>query len=140
MMSSPSGKIRLTSHCELAGCRTARPRQPAPIAASPAARRRLLEVDYGLFGVIGHYHLLRCPHCSVRFTDAMATMDYAGDELVEIGWPAYYAQLGAGIWPISDPLTRITKPAGATGAGDWRGLRVRAGFLRACQGLAGRGL
>ncbi|HTQ72613.1 MAG TPA: hypothetical protein VMH92_14095, partial [Acidocella sp.] len=113
MMSSPSGKIRLTSHCELAWLQNSQAEAACPNCGQPGRAAQLLEVDYGLFGVTGHYHLLRCPHCSVRFTDAMATMDYAGDELVEIGWPAYYAQIGAGIWPISDPLTRITKPAGA---------------------------
>jgi hypothetical protein len=39
--------------------------------------------------------------------------DYETNGLIGLGWPAYYAQIGAGIWPISAPLTRIDKPAGA---------------------------
>ncbi len=40
-------------------------------------------------------------------------MDYATQELVEIGWHVYQIQVGAGLWPIVEPLTRIDKPRGA---------------------------
>lgn len=112
-MSAPNGKIRLTSHCELEWLQNKHAEATCPNCGQSGLSAQLLKVDYDLFGVTGHYNLLRCPNCSARFTDTMSTMDYAGDELVEIGWPAYYAQIGAGIWPISDPLTRITKPVGA---------------------------
>ncbi len=111
-MSSSSGKIRLTNHCELAWLPNKHAEAECPNCGHSGLAAQLLEVDYDLLGMTGHYNLLRCPHCSVRFTDAMSTMDYGGDELIEIGWPAYYAQIGAGIWPISDPLTRITKLPG----------------------------
>ncbi|MGE4480319.1 methyltransferase domain-containing protein [Acidocella sp.] len=106
-------KRHLTSHCDLAWLTGEADGMVCPNCGHAGPAARLAALDYDLLGSAGHYTLLRCGHCGVRFTDAAPGMDYAGDELVEIGWPAYYAQMGAGIWPISDPLTRIGKPAGA---------------------------
>ncbi|MDE8349654.1 MAG: class I SAM-dependent methyltransferase [Acidocella sp.] len=47
------------------------------------------------------------------FFDNVETMDYSSSELIEIGWHIYQTQIGAGIWPITEPLTRIAKPPGA---------------------------
>lgn len=112
-MSLPSGKLRLTSQCEAVWLTNEAAEATCPNCGHAGRMEELIDVDYDLLGTTGHYRLRLCPHCAVRFTSALGTVDYEGDELVEIGWPAYYAQMGAGIWPISDPLTRITKPAGA---------------------------
>ncbi len=111
-MAVPGSKIRLTSQCEATWLEESEANATCPNCGQTGRVAQLIEVDYDLLGAKGHYRLQCCPHCSVRFADALGTIDYAGDELIEIGWPAYYAQIGAGIWPISDPLTRIAKPAG----------------------------
>ena len=112
-MPAPHGKIRLTAQCELEWLEGKAAEAACPNCGHAGPTPLLLAVNYDFLGTMGNYNLLCCPHCTVRFTDALGTVDYGGDELIEIGWPAYYAQLGAGIWPISDPLTRIAKPAGA---------------------------
>jgi len=75
--------------------------------------RRYAEIDYRPPGAAHKFTMQICPHCTVRFIDGGATMDYASDELIEIGWHSYQIQLGAGVWPITAPLARIDKPAGA---------------------------
>ena len=112
-MSLPSGKLRLTGQCEAEWLTGAAAEAICPNCGHQGRMAELIDVDYDLLGTTGHYRVRLCPHCAVRFTSVLGTVDYEGDELVEIGWPAYYAQMGAGIWPISDPLTRIAKPSGA---------------------------
>ena len=112
-MNLPSGRLRLTSQCDAAWLTDAAAGATCPNCGYQGRVAELIDVDYDLLGTTGHYRLRLCPQCAVRFTSVLGTVDYEGDELVEIGWPAYYAQMGAGIWPISDPLTRIAKPAGA---------------------------
>ncbi|MBU6419161.1 MAG: methyltransferase domain-containing protein [Proteobacteria bacterium] len=62
-----------------------------------------------------HFELILqiCPRCTARFVDHVPPMDYAADELIELGWHTYQAQVGAGLWPIVVPLAAIDKPAGA---------------------------
>ena len=112
-MSLPNGKLRLTSQCEAVWLKDEAAEAACPNCAYQGRVAELIDVNYDLLGTTGRYRLRLCPHCTVRFTSALGTVDYEGDELVEIGWPAYYAQMGAGIWPISDPLTRIAKASGA---------------------------
>ena len=54
-----------------------------------------------------------CPRCDVHFVDNLPYVDYEIDDLIAPGWPSYYAQVGAGLYPISMALARINKPAGA---------------------------
>lgn len=105
--------LRLTSHCELEWLHGQRAEATCPNCGGTGAVTQLAEISYDLFGAAGRYRLQLCPHCDVLFASALATMDYGGDALLEIGWPAYYAQVGAGIWSIADPLSRIAKPPGA---------------------------
>ncbi len=105
--------LRLTSHCELEWLHGEQAEAACPNCGGTGAVTQLAEISYDLFGAAGRYRLQLCPRCDVRFASALATMDYGGDELLQIGWPAYYAQIGAGIWPITDPLSRIAKPPGA---------------------------
>ena len=58
-------------------------------------------------------NLLRCPACTACFTDIVPDLDYGDNALVELGLPAYLAQVGAGLWPIAAQLARIDKPAGS---------------------------
>ncbi|MDE2239251.1 MAG: class I SAM-dependent methyltransferase, partial [Rhodospirillales bacterium] len=62
-----------------------------------------------------HFELILqiCPRCTARFVDHVPPMDYAAEELIELGWHIYQAQVGAGLWPIVVPLAAIDKPAGA---------------------------
>lgn len=112
-MGTVNRRISLTSHCQLEWLNGKNVEALCPNCARTGLAAQLAEIDYDLLGASGHYILQSCPHCTARFTSALGTMDYGGDELIEIGWPAYYSQMGAGIWPISDPLTRISKPRGA---------------------------
>ncbi len=112
-MNRPGAKLRLTSQCEAEWLTGASAEATCPNCGHQGRMAELIDVDYDLLGTAGHYRVRLCPLCAVRFTSVLGTVDYEGDELVEIGWPAYYAQMGAGIWPISDPLTRIAKPSGA---------------------------
>ena len=85
----------------------------ARIAARRGPCGQYLEIDYRPPDAAHRFVLQICPHCTARFVDNTETMDYATDELIEIGWNVYQVQLGAGVWPISAPLTRVDKPEGA---------------------------
>ncbi len=107
-----SGKIRIAAHVEVTWVQgEAVARCPNCGAKEPAWR--LLEIDYRPPGDAHHFVLQVCGRCGARFPDNPETMDYSSDELIEIGWHTYQVQLGAGVWPITAPLTRIDKPAGA---------------------------
>jgi SAM-dependent methyltransferase len=111
-MSAPE-KIRIAEHIQIEwlGEEAAPTVCPNCTAAGPV--RQYLGIDYQPPGATHRFVLQICPHCSARFVDNTHTMDYATDELIEIGWNTYQVQLGAGVWPISAPLTRIEKPTGA---------------------------
>jgi SAM-dependent methyltransferase len=106
-------KIRIAAHIEVDWLerRTASARCPNCGAAVQA--EQFLEIDYRPPDAVHRFVLQICPACTARFVDNTLTMDYATDELIEIGWNIYQVQLGAGVWPISAPLTRVQKPAGA---------------------------
>jgi 2-polyprenyl-3-methyl-5-hydroxy-6-metoxy-1,4-benzoquinol methylase len=112
-MSQPA-KLRIATHVEVTWLDAGETRNatcPNCNHAGPA--RQFLDIDYQPPGAAHHFVLQICPHCGVRFVDNQKTMDYATDELIEIGWHVYQTQIGCGIWPIAAPLTRIDKPAGA---------------------------
>ena len=106
-------KIRIAAHIEVDWLerRTAPARCPNCGAVGQA--EQLLEIDYRPPDAVHRFVLQICPACTARFVDNTHTMDYGTDELIEIGWNIYQVQLGAGVWPISAPLTRVEKPAGA---------------------------
>ncbi|MHB1301959.1 MAG: methyltransferase domain-containing protein [Acidiphilium sp.] len=54
-----------------------------------------------------------CPTCDVRFYEPMKLPDYHHEETRVIGWPQFYVQQNAGIWPVTAPIARIAKPRGA---------------------------
>ena len=107
------GKIRIAAHVEVAWLQDGAAVARCPNCETLGAARRLLEIDYRPPGDAHHFVLQICGRCGARFPDNPETMDYSSDELIEIGWHTYQVQLGAGVWPITAPLTRIDKPAGA---------------------------
>jgi SAM-dependent methyltransferase len=109
-----SGKIRLTAHIEVEWLHGQTAPAICPNCGHAGEMTQVIVTDYTPPGQerLRLYQQL-CPHCSVRFVDDMHTMDYAGEHLIELGWHSYQAQVGAGIWPITAPLTRIVKPAAA---------------------------
>ncbi|OYV38874.1 MAG: hypothetical protein B7Z80_08860 [Rhodospirillales bacterium 20-64-7] len=108
-----SGKHRIAEHIEV----TWLDRQSAPTTCPncgwSGAMAALLDIDYRPPDAVHRFILQVCPHCQARFVDNPEMMDYATEALIEIGWNRYQLQLGAGVWPISAPLTRIDQPAGA---------------------------
>lgn len=74
---------------------------------------QVLEVDYRAPRESLFYHLQRCPHCNLLFSDTPPNYNYHDDELIIVGWPSYYVQMGVGLWEIAAAICRIKKPAGA---------------------------
>lgn len=74
---------------------------------------QVLEIDYRAPRESLFYHLLRCPSCALLFSDTPPTYDYHDDELLAVGWPGYYVQMGVGPWEIASALNRVVKPAGS---------------------------
>ncbi|MCF3945837.1 class I SAM-dependent methyltransferase [Acidiphilium iwatense] len=54
-----------------------------------------------------------CPNCDARFYETMRLPDYHHEETRVIGWPQFYIQQNAGLWPVTAPIARIAKPRGA---------------------------
>ena len=106
-------KIRIAAHIEIDWLAT--PAAPAlcPNCGAAVQAGQLLEIDYRPPDAVHRFVLQTCPACTARFVDNTHAMDYGTDELIEIGWNIYQVQLGAGVWPISAPLTRVARPAGA---------------------------
>jgi SAM-dependent methyltransferase len=106
-------KIRLAENIDIWWTEDRYDAVRCPNCGATDAAPRLLEIDYrpgaGQFKYIVH----GCAGCGAKFFDNTRTMDYGTDELIEIGWHVYQIQIGAGLWPIAAPLTRIDKPAGA---------------------------
>lgn len=74
---------------------------------------QVLEVDYQAPRESLFYHLQRCPHCNLLFSDTPPNYNYHDDELVIVGWPSYYVQMGVGLWEIAAAICRVEKPAAA---------------------------
>jgi SAM-dependent methyltransferase len=72
-----------------------------------------LEIDYRPPDAEYFYQVQSCSRCGALCFDNTETMDYSTSDLIEIGWHTYQIQIGAGVWSIAQPLTRIDKPAGA---------------------------
>ncbi|MDE8345476.1 MAG: class I SAM-dependent methyltransferase [Acidocella sp.] len=108
-----AGRIRIATHIEVTWLDDGTAMHVCPNCGEHGAAARLLDIDYRPPDAAYHFILHICPHCTARFVDNPETMDYSSDELIEIGWNIYQVQLGAGLWPISAPLSRIDKPAGA---------------------------
>ena len=107
------GKIRISTHIEVEWLDAASAVAVCPNCGLQAPMRQILDIDYRPPDAEHRYILHVCPNCTARFVDNTQTMDYGTEELIEIGWNIYQVQLGAGVWPISAPLTRIEKPRGA---------------------------
>lgn len=74
---------------------------------------QVLEVDYRAPRESLFYHLQRCPRCNLLFSDTAPNYNYHDDELVIVGWPSYYVQMGVGLWEIAAAICRVEKPVAA---------------------------
>ncbi len=105
-------EVRIAQDIEIAwleGCQAAH----CPNCGADALMTQQLRIDYRPPDAHHRYILHICPECAVRFVDNTHTMDYHSETLIEIGWHVYQVQIGAGLWPIAAPLTRVAKPKGA---------------------------
>jgi SAM-dependent methyltransferase len=112
-MTASGRKIRIAEHIEIEWLETGAVAALCPNCEATVQARRLLDIDYRPPDARHRFILQICPECTVRFVDNAETMDYGTELLIEMGWNIYQVQLGAGVWPISAPLTRVAKPAGA---------------------------
>lgn len=112
-MPSTSERIAISEHIDVAWANSRTAIARCPNCGKTATAPVLLEIDYRPPGENYEFDLTVCPECSARFFNNSHNMDYATEELIEIGWHAYQIQTGAGLWPITEPLTRIAKPTGA---------------------------
>jgi SAM-dependent methyltransferase len=108
-----NGKTRISTHIEVEWLSGEAAEAVCPNCGAAGLVERYLDIDYRPPDAEHRFVLQICPVCSARFVDNAEMMDYATEELIEIGWNIYQVQLGAGVWPISAPLTRIEKPTGA---------------------------
>ena len=106
-------KIRIAEHIEVVWAAGERDDVRCPNCGATEPAARLLEIDYRPPGMDCHFTVSDCARCGAKFSDNTGTIDYGADELIEIGWNVYQMQIGAGLWPIAAPLTRIDKPAGS---------------------------
>jgi SAM-dependent methyltransferase len=106
-------KVRIATHIEVEWLADRTAPAACPNCGFSGQVRQYLDIDYRPPDAVHHFILQICPHCGARFADNPETMDYGTEELIEIGWHVYQIQLGAGVWPITAPLTRLDKPAGA---------------------------
>jgi SAM-dependent methyltransferase len=104
---------RIAEHIEIDWLDRQSPATACPCCAYTGPVRQYIDIDYQPPEARHRFILQICPSCSVRFVDNTHTMDYATETLIAIGWDVYQIQLGAGVWPISAPLTRVDKPAGS---------------------------
>ena len=105
-------KLRIAEHIEIAWVNE-RCMARCPNCGETAEAEIVLDIDYRPPDRYYAFKLRLCPKCGARSFDNVHSMNYATDELVEIGWHTYQIQTGAGVWPIADSLSRIPKPAGA---------------------------
>jgi SAM-dependent methyltransferase len=108
-----SNKVRIAQHIEISWVADRNDAARCPNCGSDGPAPRLLEIDYRPPGKDYTFTVNACSRCGAKFFDNTDTMDYGTDELIEIGWHVYQIQIGAGLWTIARPLTRIDKPAGA---------------------------
>ncbi len=112
-MPAAARKIRIAEHIEVDWLDPRTAPAVCPNCGASVQAEQILDIDYRPPKAMHRFILQICPACTARFVDNMHTMDYSTDELIEIGWNVYQVQLGAGVWPISAPLTRVEKPPGA---------------------------
>ena len=112
-MALKSNKVRIAHHIEVNWVADRNDAARCPNCGSDDLAPRLLEIDYRPPGKDYTFTVNACSHCGAKFFDNTDTMDYGTDELIEIGWHVYQIQIGAGLWTIARPLTRIDKPEGA---------------------------
>jgi len=108
-----AGKIRVAEHIDVEWLPGQAAQAVCPNCGYAGEVAQVLATHYTPPGQAHRFVQQLCPRCSVRFVDNMHTMDYAGGDLIELGWHIYQSQIGAGIWPIAAPLTRVSKPAGS---------------------------
>jgi SAM-dependent methyltransferase len=114
MSLAPSiARTRIAEHIEIDWLSGRTATTTCPNCGFVGAVEPFLHIDYRPPDAHHEYVLQICPACTARFVDNTATMDYSTAELIELGWKIYQVQLGAGLWPISAPLTQVQKPAGA---------------------------
>ncbi|MGO9816522.1 MAG: methyltransferase domain-containing protein [Acidocella sp.] len=108
-----TGKIRVAEHIEIEWLEGRSAQAVCPNCGYTGEVAQVLATDYTPPGQALRFVQQLCPRCSARFVDNMHTMDYEGEHLIELGWHSYQSQIGAGIWSVTAPLTRVSKPAGA---------------------------
>ena len=112
-MTQPSDRIRIAEHIWVRWNEVELVQASCPNCGSSGPARKLLDIEYVPPGSEHRFNLRICSFCTARFVDNQETMDYSTEELIEIGWHVYQIQLGAGVWPITSPLTKIAKPPGS---------------------------
>lgn len=112
MPAVPQGKCRISAFTVIEWLDRRKATATCPNCGVQGTVEQVLEVDYRSPRESLFYHLQRCPGCTVLFADELPHVDYGDDELIEIGWPGYYAQMGVGTWPIAAALAPIMKPPG----------------------------
>lgn len=109
----PTGKIRIAAQIEIEWLHGCTAQATCPNCGFAGEMAQILTVDDDLEGENRHKTLMICPRCSVRTVDDLQIAEYESEKAIRLGWHHYQAQIGAGIWPITAPLARVVKPAGA---------------------------
>ncbi len=86
--------------CPNCGSRAPKPHVLRVFASSPGHPMRRRDV-------------LRCPDCTARFMNTLATPDYADEDMLRRGRVAFYVQQGAGVSLITRPLAQLQSPPGS---------------------------
>ncbi|WP_298224435.1 class I SAM-dependent methyltransferase [Acidocella sp.] len=122
MVESQTQKVRISEHIKVEWLHGRFAHDKCGNCGYEGQVEQILAADLAPLG--NHFELVLqvCPRCTARFVDDVPRTDYAADQLIELGWHTYQAQIGAGIWPITVPLAAIDKPPGA------RVLEIGGGF------------
>ena len=84
--------------------------------------------------------VLRCPDCSARFMNTLATPDYADEDMLRRGRVAFYVQQGAGVSLITRPLAQLPHPPGTAYMEVGCGYGFGLDFALRARGWHGRGI
>jgi SAM-dependent methyltransferase len=106
-------RIRIAEHIEVAWASGTGATAGCANCGFVGPMNQRLEIDYRPPDAEYFYRVQSCNRCGALCFDNTETMDYSTSDLIEIGWHTYQIQIGAGVWSIAQPLTRIDKPAGA---------------------------
>lgn len=89
-------------------------RRTCPNCGSRAPKPHVLRVFASSPGhPVRRRDVLRCPDCTARFMNTLATPDYADEDMLRRGRVAFYVQQGAGVSLITQPLAQLQAPPGS---------------------------